>query len=216
MPAARTAAQTAALTRTAGGLYLVIILCGLTAELVLRGPLLTGTPDQIAAALAANLPSLRASLLADLTMLLADIALALVFYSLLRPRSEALARAALVFRLGQAMLIGASLTALASAPGLLADAPRIAVHMTEIHALGYDIGLVLFGVNSLIMARLFLMGNLPRPIALGIAAAGLIYLAGGVLRLAAPGAVEAFQPAYLVCILAESALCLWLLIAARL
>lgn len=208
-------AQPATLTRTAGALYLVIILCGLTAELALRGPLLSGTPDVIAATLAANLPVLRASLLADLTMLLADIALALVFYALLRDRSEALARAALVFRLGQAVLIGASLTALASAPNLLADAPRIAVHMTEMHALGYDIGLILFGVNSLIMARLFSLGAMPRALCLGIAAAGLVYLAGGVLRLAAPGLFEAFQPAYLVCILAEGALCLWLLIAAR-
>lgn len=207
--------QNAPLTRTAGALYLVIILCGLTAELVLRGPLLSGTPDRIAAALADNLPVLRASLLADLTMLLADIALALVFYALLRARSEGLARAALVFRLGQAVLIGASLMALASVPALLADAPRIAVHMTDLHAIGYDIGLILFGVNSLLMARLLSLGAVPRSLALGIAAAGLVYLVGGVLRLTAPGLFEAFQPAYLVCILAESALCLWLLIAAR-
>lgn len=207
--------QPQTLARSAGALYLVIILCGLTAELALRGPLLSGTPDQVAAAMAANLPYLRLSLLADLVMLLADIALALVFFSLLRSRSEHLARAALVFRLGQAVLIGASLTALASAPALLADAPRIAVHMTELHAQGYDIGLILFGVNSLLMARLLAAGPMPRVLPLGIAAAGLVYLVGGVLRLAAPGLVEAFQPAYLVCILAESALCLWLLIAAR-
>lgn len=207
--------QSPALVRSAGALYLVIILCGLTAELALRGPLLQGSAEEVAAAMTAGLPQLRLSLLADVVMLLADIALALVFFSLLRDRAEALARAALVFRLGQAVLIGASLIALASAPALLADAPRIAVHMTEMHGLGYDIGLILFGVNSLVMARLLAMGNTPRVIALGIAAAGLVYLVGGLLRLSAPGLWEAFQPAYLVCILAETALCLWLLIAAR-
>ncbi|WP_417206861.1 DUF4386 domain-containing protein [Antarctobacter sp.] len=208
-------AQSPALTRSAGALYLVIILCGLTAELALRGPLLHGTPQEIAAAMAAHLPHLRLSLLADVIMLLADIALALVFFSLLRDRAPALARAALVFRLGQAVLIGASLMALASAPALLDDAPRMAVHMTEMHALGYDIGLILFGVNSLLMARLLALGDTPRIIALGIAAAGLVYLTGSLLRLTAPSLSATFEPAYLVCILAESALCLWLLITGR-
>ncbi|MGP6086533.1 DUF4386 domain-containing protein [Antarctobacter jejuensis] len=203
------------LTRSAGALYLVIILCGLTAELALRGPLLQGSPEQVAAALSLGLPRLRLSLLADVVMLLADILLALVFFTLLRDRSEALARAAMVFRLGQAVLIGASLIALASAPALLADAPRMAVHMTQMHSLGYDIGLILFGVNSLIMARLLWLGTVPRLLTFGIAAAGLVYLTGGLLRLAAPMAFDLFQPAYLVCILAESALCLWLLITAR-
>ncbi|SNS21320.1 DUF4386 domain-containing protein [Antarctobacter heliothermus] len=208
--------QNPALTRSAGALYLVIILCGLTAELALRGPLLQGAPDQIAAAMAAQLPQLRLSLLADVIMLLADITLALVFFSLLRDRAPALARAALVFRLGQAVLIGASLMALASAPALLDDLPRMAVHMTDMHALGYDIGLILFGVNSLIMARLLGLGDTPRIIAGGIAAAGIVYLTGSLLRLTAPGLSAAFEPAYLVCILAESALCLWLLITGRL
>ncbi|MBY6161984.1 DUF4386 domain-containing protein [Mameliella alba] len=201
--------------RSAGALYLVIILCGLTAELALRGPLLQGAPPDVAQAIASNMRQFRLSLLADVVMLLADIALALLFYDLLKTRSKTMARAAMVFRLGQAVLIGASLIALSSAPALLTDAPRLAVHMTQMHGLGYDIGLILFGVNSLIMARLLSMGATPRLLAIGIAAAGLVYLAGGVLRLIAPDLWESFQPAYLVCILSESALCLWLLIAGR-
>ena len=66
--------------RTAGALYLVIILCGLTAEIALRGPLLAGSPPEIAGAIGANLPQFRLSLLADVIMLLADIALALLFW----------------------------------------------------------------------------------------------------------------------------------------
>lgn len=203
------------LARTAGALYLVIIFCGLTAELGLRGPLLQGTPEQVAAALMAGLAQLRLSLLADVIMVLADIALALIFFELLRPRSEALARAALVFRLGQAVLIGASLIALASAPALLTDAPRMAVHMTDMQGIGYDVGLILFGMNSLIMARLFWLGALPRILVFGIAAAGLVYVIGGLLRLSAPDLWEAFQPAYGICILAETALCFWVLIKGR-
>ena len=204
------------LVRLAGALYLVIIVCGISAELLLRGPLLAGTPDEIARALAENTAMLRASLVADLVMLLADVALALVFFHLLRRISEPLALAAMVFRLGQAVLIGASLMALASTPALLADAPRIAVHMTELHAIGYDVGLVLFAVNSVLMAVLLWRTKVPKPIAGGIAASGVVYTAGSLTRIAAPDLVPVVEPAYLIPFVAESALCLWLLIRARL
>jgi len=204
------------LVRLAGALYLAIILCGLTAELFLRGPLLQGTPDQIAQALSANVGQLRLSLIADTVMLLADVALALVFFGLLRHISDALALAAMVFRLGQAVLIGASLMALGSAPSLLVDAPRMAVHMTELHAIGYDVGLILFAVNSVIMSVLLWRSEVPKVIAGGIAASGLVYATGSLTRLVAPDWVAIIEPAYLIPMIAESALCLWLLIRARL
>jgi hypothetical protein len=204
------------LVRVAGALYLAIILCGLTAELLLRGPLLQGTPDQIAEALSANMGQLRLSLIADTVMLLADIALALVFFGLLRHISEPLALAAMVFRLGQAVLIGASLMALGSAPSLLADSPRVAVHMTVLHAIGYDVGLVLFAVNSVIMSVLLWLSQVPKVIAGGIAASGLVYATGSLTRLVAPDWVAVIEPAYLIPMIAESALCLWLLVRARL
>lgn len=53
--------------------------------------------------------------------------------------------------------------------------------------------------------------------------AGALYLVmilcglpADLLRLTAPRLSAAFEPAYLVCILAEGALCLWLLITGRL
>lgn len=201
--------------RLAGALYLTIIICGLSAELLLRGPLLQGTPDQIASALGANSGQLRLSLVADIVMLLADVSLALVFFTLLRSISESLALAAMVFRLGQAVLIGASLTALASAPMLLNDAPRIAVHMTDLHAIGYDVGLVLFAANSLIMSVLLWRSKVPKLIAAGIATSGLVYATGSMARIAAPEWVPMVEPAYLIPLISESALCLWLLIRAR-
>ena len=204
------------LVRLAGALYLTIILCGLAAELFLRGPLLQGKPDEIARTLGANVGQLRLSLIADTAMLLADISLALVFFGLLRHISEALALAAMVFRLGQAVLIGASLMVLGSAPLLLADAPRMAVHMTDLHAIGYDVGLILFAINSVIMSVLLWRSEIPKVIAGGIAASGLVYAIGSLTRLVAPDWVVVIEPAYLIPMVAESALCLWLLIRARL
>lgn len=205
-----------ATVRFAGALYLTIILCGITAEVFLRGPLLQGTPDQIAQALSANVWQLRFSLLADTAMLLADVSLALVFFGLLRHVSEGMALAAMVFRLGQAVLIGASLMALASAPLLLPDAPRVAVHMTDLHAIGYDVGLILFAVNCVLMSALIWRTAVPKLIAGGLAASGFVYATGSVTRLIAPDGVAYVEPLYLVPLVAETALCLWLLIRARL
>ena len=199
--------------RVAGLLYLVIILSGLSAELVLRGPLMAGGAE----AIAANLPRFRLGLLADMTMLLADIVLALLFFALLRGVHAGLARAAMVFRLMQAALIGMALTLLSVVPGMIAAGDHaLAMHMTTLHANGYDIGLILFGVNSLLMAVLLTWsGGVPRIIAWSIGGSGLVYIAGGLARLAAPDLLAVLQYAYALPILAETALCLWLIVMAR-
>lgn len=204
--------------RAAGALYAVIILTGLGAELALRGPLISpGDAEATARAIRSGMGTFRAALVADVVMVVADIALALAFFALFRACRPGLALAAMVFRLMQAALIGASLLVLASVPLLLSTGEDVlALHMTALHATGYDVGLILFGINSLIMAQLFRSSALPRIIALGIAGSGLVYITGGLLRLAAPEMVATIQPAYLLPMLAETALCLWLLITARL
>lgn len=203
--------------RSAGALYLIIITTGLSAELILRG---TGLPPALstgAEALIGPHPALRLSLLADLVMLVADVALALLFFELLAPISLRLARAAMVFRLMQAALIGVSLILLSAVPGLLAaDQPMMAAQFSALHAAGYDVGLVLFGINSLLMAQLLCAAGLPRIIAAGIGLSGLVYLTGSLARLIAPALLPWIEPAYAVPMLSESALCLWLLITGRL
>ena len=122
----------------------------------------------------------------------------------------------MTFRLIQAALIGASLVLLAGVPAALeAGMPDTALLLTALYGTGYDIGLVFFGVNCLLMAVLLTRAGLPRALSLGIGAAGLVYLAGSAARLFAPDLHPVIQPAYLVPLLAESALCLWLLIRGR-
>ena len=196
--------------RLAGALYVLIIFCGLTAELALRGPAVA------AADMNPHVPALRLSLVADLVMLLADIALALLFFHLLRPFGAGLAQAAMVFRLGQAALIGAALVLFSVVPALVqqgqADLARLFV---SLHANGYDIGLVLFGINAFLMAALLSRTLIPRVLPPMLMASGAVYIAGGVLRLVAPDAVALLEPAYLICIVTESALAIWLLITRR-
>ena len=207
-----------ALPRLAGVLYLVIILCGVWSEAAVRAQLIDpGDAAATAEAVGARLELFRASLAADTVMALADVALAVVFFVLLRPAGPGLALAAMVFRLVQAAVIGASLVAMAGMiPALEQGEDALALVLAQIHAAGYDIGLIFFGVNcALLCALLLRSGGVPRAVAWGIGAAGAVYLAGSYLRLLAPAWHAGFQPAYLVPLLAESALCLWLLVRAR-
>lgn len=203
------------LMRLAGAAYLVIILAGVGGEMALRAPLLSAPAP--AESIAANLVQFRASLGADLIMILADIGLALAFFTLLRPVSETAARAALVFRLMQAALITVGVQFLAAVPGLIAAGdPSLALHFAGQHAVAYDTGLIFFGINSGIMAWLLCRsGQTPTLLNAGIGLSGLVYIAGGITRLLAPEMISLLQPAYLLPLAAESWLCLWLLFARR-
>ena len=148
-----------------------------------------------------------------------------LLFLLLRPVSPALALAAMVFRLVQSAIIGANLlnaqTALllleggvAAASGLGADGvAALAAISLERHAYGYDIALLFFGVNSLLVGYLVVRsGFLPAVIGYALAAAGAVYLVGSGLRLLVPDWVDLFELAYLVPLVAESAFALWLLV----
>jgi hypothetical protein len=213
-----------AIARFAGVLYLIIIGLGLWSELAVRGAMVvTGDPSATAHNILAQQSLFRLSLAADTAMTLADVALAVALFVLLRPVHAVLALTAMVFRLVQATILGlntlnqhAALLILGSAGSgtTFSETQRayLAVHSLELHAHGYDVGLVFFGVNSLLTGLLVLWsGFFPKTIAALLMAAGAVYLTGSSLVLLAPGLVPGFAPAYAVPILAESLFCLWLL-----
>lgn len=212
------------LARTAGLLYLVIILCGIGAEGVLRGPLVdvadaTATANAIRDAVGA----FRLAIAADVVMAMADAGLAVVFYLLFRPVAPTLALAAMVFRLVQSVMIGANLMNMQAAWLLISGGQDIAALgagqpealanlFLNMHAHGYDLGLVFFAVNSALTGLLiWRSGFLPRVLGVGLGLAGGVYLTGSSLRFFAPTAFEPFSPAYGLTLLAEAAFCLWLL-----
>lgn len=205
--------------RLAGLLYLVIIVTGLGAELGLRGPLInSGDADATAAAILAAPGQFRLAIAADLVMALSDAGLAILLYLIFRNLAPGLALSAMVFRLIQTVLIAASLMALVTALLVLSradsivDAPALALVFLDLHAHGYDLGLVFFGVNNLIMGLLvWRSGLFAKVFGAGLALAGLVYLTGSGLRFFVPDLSSAFMPAYGVTILAETAFCIRLL-----
>ena len=147
--------------RLAGLLYLIIIVTGLGAELGLRAPLINlGDAEATAAAILGSPGQFRLAIGADIVMALSDAGLAILLYLIFRTMAPGLALSAMVFRLIQTVLIAASLMALLSAWLVLtraeglADAPTLALVFLDLHVLGYDLGLVFFGVNSLIIGRI--------------------------------------------------------------
>jgi hypothetical protein len=197
-------------SRIAGCLYLLIILCGMSAELAFRGPLLSpGTAEGVLAAIEAAPGRLRGAILLDVVMILADVSLAVLLYRLLRHVSETVSLTAMVFRLMQAATIAASLLALVAVDALVLRGDEAMAGLVrglmEVHGIGYDLGLILFAANTGLTAWLLARSGLvPRPLPWLLAATALVYLAGSVTRIAAPDWNASMQPAYLVALVAET------------
>ncbi len=204
--------------RFAGVCYLVVILCGVGSEVALRGPLINfGSAAETAKAISNELLRFRLSILADIAMAIADAALAVMLFWMFRPVSAGLALGALVFRLLQSGLIAAGLLNLQAA-ALLLQSDNVVEHadlslsFIALHAYGYDLGLIFFGVNCLLTAVLIVQsGFVPRVLGIGVGLSGLVYLSGSLLRFVAPDLHGVITPAYVLPLVAETVFCLWLL-----
>ena len=199
-----------ALCAAAGGLYLVIILCGVWSEGVARPALIApGVPEATARAIAGAPGRWSLAIAADLLMLLADVAIAAVFLRLFAASSPLLAPLAFALRLVQAALIGAALLPLTLAPSL---PPATLEHAIALHGLGYDLGLIFFAVNCSVMAAMLVRAGLAgRLLPLALAGSGAVYMTGSLTALFAPALNAAMQPAYALPLLAETGFCLWLM-----
>ncbi len=210
--------------RSAGLLYLVIILCGITSDLVLRAPLIaSGDAQRTAANILGNLAAFRGSMLLDLVMILSDVALAGLLYLLFLPVSRSLALLMAAFRLVQSAVLAANLIGQASALQILTTGTgwpgqeEMALVHLSMQAVGYDLGLAFFGVSCLLLALVALRADgVPGWLGWLMAAAAPVYVTGAVLRLVAPDWTLAFQPAYVIALVAELSFCIWLLTRGRL
>lgn len=205
----------------AGLLYLVIIVCGVVGQAFVREPIFgIDAAETTANLLAAELP-FRLSILGDMTMVLADVGIGILLYVLFFPVDRTLSLLAMAFRLAKAAVLGANLLHLeralawAHSTGLdLAQRDALVSSALETHTAGYDLGLSFFAVNCLLVGILIIRHrNVPSAIGVGIIASGAVYLAGSVARFAVPGLAETIAPAYVIPLVAELALCAWLLVA---
>lgn len=212
------------IARLAGFFYLIIILVGLWSELFVRSALIV-PGDAIATAqnVLTSAFQFRLSIAGDAIMAICDVVLAFLLFVLLRPVNGMIALLAMIFRLVQATLIAGNLLNQLAVIQMLENpvsltsfgtngVEQLALLTAGLHAKGYDIGLIFFGMNCLLIGYLVFRSNyLPRLIGILIAISGLVYLIGSFLVLLSPETVATFQPAYVICILSETAFCLWLI-----
>lgn len=208
------------LGRAAGLLYLVIIVCGIGSEVFVRGGLYDDMDISMTAAnILKDSALFKAGFLADSIMLLCDVAIAIVFYRLFEQVDKTLALSAMVFRLVQAVIIGMSLLFYFAAYLLLtgnaqADAQTYTLLslFIDMHAYGYDLGLIFFGITNIALGVLVIRSSYcPRPLGYGLVVAAVVYVVGSYTRFMAVEYHALVEPYYLVPLLAEFAFCLWLL-----
>jgi hypothetical protein len=209
--------------RTAGWLYLGVIVGAIFAEAFVRQKLIvSGNATQTAQNIIAHASLFRLGFVGDLLALVCDIALAVLLYVLLRPINKTLSLLAAVFELAGDAIGGVISLGHLAAGLVLGSTKYLSVLPTEqlhamallsldLHEYGYDLELVPIAFRDMLLGYLiFKSGYLPRIIGVLLPIAGLNFLANSVadflgVEYSVPGS---FFPG----LIAEGLLCLWLIV----
>ncbi len=218
MNTASAAHRPSRLSRRTGLAYLGIIATGIFAEFAVRGSLVVDDDPVATAGNIAESPGLfGVGIGADVVMIALDVVVAFGLLGLLSHVNRRLALAATALRLIQGAVIVLNLINLYRALGFARDAidsngtvlagpAHDALDAVERHALGYDAGLIAFGLSCLVVAWLLAAGDLvPRLLAFGMALTGVIYLVGSFAALFVPSASTVIEPFYAICLVVEVA-----------
>ncbi|MEY2564022.1 MAG: hypothetical protein QOH88_2215 [Verrucomicrobiota bacterium] len=211
-------------SRIGGALYLMLIALGIFGQVVKGKVIVSGD----AAATSANLRSMetlwRFGLALELISLICVVALAMIYFVLLRPVNKEINLLATFLRMigiaveaVAALNLAAALFPLGSATYLKAFTPEQLYAMTSLaiksHDYGYTLALLFFGFTFLFHGHLIARsGFLPRVLGLMIQVGGVCYLSNSLVFFLAPGLSGALFPWILLpCFVAELSLALWLL-----
>jgi hypothetical protein len=211
--------------RIGGVLYLIIIVVGTFGEAFVRNRLIvSGDATATAEKIRSSELLWRVSIAGELFMLTCAVALALIFYVLLRPVSRDLALLAAFFNLVSIALEAANklhllvtLFPLANADYLRVLDPEqlhaLAYLSIKSHGYGFGVSLIFFGCVCLVLGHLiFRSGYLPKVLGVLMQIAGLSYLTNSFALILSPSLADRLFPAILLpAFVGEASLCLWLL-----
>ncbi len=210
----------------AGLLGLVIVVGGIFAEAIVRGGVIVAG-DALATStnIVAAEPLFRSGILAELVMLCSDLAYTVLLYILLRPSGRVLAGIAGGLRLVTITILGGAALLQLSAVmllqpmdyiGVFSEAQRqaLALYCLRLHAGAYHIALIFFALHLVLLGVLvFRSGFLPAWLGLGLVVAAVCYAINSSASLLALDCARHLFPWILLpCLVAETALSLWLLI----
>ena len=211
--AALTSPTSARLARRTGIAYLGIVVCGLFAELFVRGSLVVPGDAAATGELIAGAPVFfSVGIAADTLMIALDVAVAFGLYRLLGPVNRQLALAATALRLVQASILALNLANPVRALRLALDGDgALALQAMQTHALVYDVGLIAFGLACLTLGSVLRQGGAPRVFAVGLGLTGVVYLLGSFATLFAASWSALIEPLYMIAIIVEPAFAIWLI-----
>lgn len=175
--------------RSAGLAYLAIIVTGIFAEFFVRSALIVdGDAGATAANLAAAGGRFRLGIAAEFVMLVCDVGLAAALYVVFRSVDRNLALLAACFRLTHGAIVAVNLLN-AWVPLTLvgggawtgafepAQIDALVALLLDTHGVGYQIGLLFFGVHCLVMGVLVARsGFVPRVLGVLLVVAGVGYV----------------------------------------
>lgn len=214
------------LGRTAGILYLLIIIFGLIAQIFVRDRLVD---YENAAITAKNILSseswYRFGFVSELLMLLCDVGVAIILYILLKETNKNLSLLSTAFRFVSIVIL--SITALShyAAIPLLSGSEylqsfdtnqteTLALFSVKMHGTGYNISLLFFGVHLMILGYLVYLSDLfPRFLGVLLFIGGVSYATNSLVWFQFPDLVKFIYPAILIpSAIGEWILCFWLII----
>lgn len=212
--------------RVAGALYLLITLAAPFGELFVRGRIVVKNDAAATAAnIVANESLYRLGGVANLIAFASDVAVALLFYELLKPAGRSVSLLAAFFRLMHAAVVAVATLTYFAPLLLLGGTQRLSAFNAEqlqelaytclrLHGQGYNIGLLFFGIHCILVGYLIVRSAfLPRLIGALMTLAGLCYLINSFASLLAPAFKAKIYPMILMPAgVAELSLMLWLLI----
>jgi hypothetical protein len=212
--------------RTAGALYLAIIVLGAFAEGFVTNKLVVPSdPAATAHNILVSSALWRLSVAGDLIVALCAVPLLWIEYLLLRPVNKHLVLLAVLFNLVSLaveaiskLFLLAVMPTLGNADYLKAFEPQqlqiLASLALKSHDIAFNIALIFFGCTCLVNGYLiFKSGYFPRLIGVLMQVAGLSYLTACFAALFAPAFADLIIPAILIPpLIGESSFCLWLLV----
>lgn len=215
-----------ALARSAGVMYLTVIVAGMFAELFVRGRLIVGGDAAETAANIIGAESLfRLGFAADLVSVVAYVGVTGSLYVLLRPAGRLLALLGACFGLAGSAIMALNLLNHFAPLFYLGEAPYLAAFDTKqvqalarvalrLHGVGYNISIVFFALHLLFLGWLILKSSfLPRILGLLLVIASVAYLINSFTTFLAP-ALAAQIPSFIMLpgLIGEGGLSLWLIV----
>jgi hypothetical protein len=215
------------IARIAGVLYLIIIAAGMFGGLVRSSLLVPADAAATAANILASEGLFRASIIADLAMILADVGIAIAFFYLLKPVNQGLSLLSAAFRMAQAATLGLNLLMLFFVLQLLTGGVYLTALGTEgvqaqaylfltAHGIGYNLALMFFAFSIIIQGYLlYVSGYFPKFLGVLMFVAAAAYLINNLASFILPNYADyaaTFEMIVMIALPVELIMALWLLV----